>query len=952
MSVNYKDTLNLPKTEFPMKADLPKREPSFLERWNQTKIYDQLLSARKHSPKFILHDGPPFANGDAHMGHALNMTLKDIVLKSKNMSGFYSPFVPGWDCHGLPIEFKVTKDLGNKARTMSVAEIRGACDTYARKYINLQREQFKRLGVFGEWDNPYLTIDPRYEAEVIRTFADLVEKDMVYASQKPVLWSTGAQTALAEAEVEYLDHQTPAIYVKFPTPNAAEALGLEQLRNLSVSLMIWTTTPWTLPANLAIAARSDIDYAVLSNGKDAIIVAKALAEKIAALEPSQAYTQIALVEGKSLEKIGKAKHPFLEGRESTILFGDHFVTTETGTGLVHIAPGHGKDDYDVGKHLGVISPVNDYGKFTDEVGIDWLVGKYVFDANREIVDKLLIPTGALYHEALFKHTYPHCWRSKTPIVFRAVEQWFIRIDGSGLKEKALSEIKKVKWVPDWGQNRISGAVESRGDWCISRQRTWGVPLPAFYDAEGKGVLNADAIRKLADLVEKEGTNVWFASEPAQLARTLGLPDADNLTKKNDTIDVWIDSGSSQRAVEKTHPEIKFPVDMYLEGSDQHRGWFQSSLLLSVATLGRAPYKEVLTNGFVVDLDGKKLSKSGTGYQKPIDMMSMINLYGADILRLWVASENYQNDVPWSEEIFKHVSGSYRTIRNTLRILHANLYDFNEAQDSLSLSPAQIAPETAAFVELDRYILSKLQALIGECRKAYDEYEFHKVYHLVNSFCTIELSSLYVDISKDRMYCDIPHSARRRATQTVMLEVLKAITLLIAPIMPYTSEEMWGYISNTAESVSPENISRESVHLQLFPEARQDLIDTNLEEKFALRLKIREKISAELEKLRAAKTIGKAIDAWVEYKPSDDAERNLLAGKEDAFAEFIIVSDFKLLPADAAETVKVTPASQVAQKCARSWKYDRSVGTNLKYPDLTSRDVEAVEYFSSRVAPTA
>lgn len=941
MPVNYKDTLNLPKTEFPMKADLPKREPGFLERWNQEKIYDQLLSSRPNAPKFILHDGPPFANGDAHMGHALNMTLKDIVLKSKNMAGFSCPFVPGWDCHGLPIEFKVTKDLGNKARTMSVAEIRGACDTYARKYIDLQREQFKRLGVFGEWDNPYLTIDPRYEAEVLRTFADLVDQDMIYASQKPVLWSTGAQTALAEAEVEYLDHQTPAIYVKFPTPNAAAALGLEvQLGKLPVSLMIWTTTPWTLPANLAIAARSDIDYAVLSNGQEAIIVAKALAEKIISLEPSKKFAQIAQVEGKSLEKIGKAKHPFLEGRESVILFGDHFVTTETGTGLVHIAPGHGKDDYDIGKHLGVLSPVNDYGKFTEDVGIDWLVGQYVFNANREIIDKLLIPAHVLYHEEIFEHTYPHCWRSKTPIVFRAVEQWFIKIDGSGLKEKALAAIKSAKWVPDWGQNRISGAVESRGDWCISRQRTWGIPLPAFYDADDKGILNASAIRKLADRVEKEGTNVWFSTPSEQLAQELGLPNAQTLTKKNDTIDVWIDSGSSHRAVEKTHPEIKFPVDMYLEGSDQHRGWFQSSLLLSVATTGQAPYKEVLTNGFVVDLDGKKLSKSGTGYQKPIDMMSMINLYGADILRLWVASENYQNDVPWSEEIFKHVSGTYRTIRNTLRILHANLYDYDPAKDSLETVFGQIAQEDSDFIELDRYLLSKLQGLIADCRKAYAEYEFHKVYHLVNSFCTIELSSLYVDITKDRMYCDIPHSPRRRATQTVMHEILKAVTLLIAPIMPYTSEEMWGYIGTG------------SIHLALFPEVRTDLVDTTLEEQFALRLKIREKIATELEKLRAAKTIGKAIDAWVEYKPADESESNLLDGKEDAFAEFIIVSDFKILPADAPESIKVTAAAQVAQKCARSWKYDRSVGSNPKYPDLTARDAEAVAYYESNTTPVA
>lgn len=928
MSVNYKDTLNLPKTDFPMKADLPLREPDRLKKWDTDGIYNQILDARKSSPSFILHDGPPFANGDAHMGHALNMTLKDIVLKYRNMAGYHSPFVPGWDCHGLPIEFKVTKELGPKARTMTPAQIRSQCDAMARKYIGIQREQFKRLGVFGEWENPYLTIDPRYEAEVIRLFADLVEKNLVYQSKKPVYWSTGAQTALAEAEVEYQNHSTPAIDVTFEVENP-QALGSALPSAAKTCLVIWTTTPWTLPSNLAIAASPSINYDVLTDGQTNLIVASALSSRVLSVLEGKGFKVGATVSGKELLQL-TYKHSFVNRTGCPILDGSDFITTDTGTGLVHIAPGHGKDDYNVGRHLGILSPVDDDGKFTAECGVPELVGQYVFAANPFIIENILKPKGVLLHVENYEHTYPHCWRSKTPIIFRSVEQWFIDIEKSGLREKSLQSIKSVKWVPDWGQNRITGAVESRGDWCISRQRTWGIPLPAFYRKETReAVLKPALIRKLADLVEKEGTNVWFEKSAEDLGRALGIESPETLTKTNDTIDVWIDSGSSHRAVAKTHPHIAFPVDLYLEGSDQHRGWFQSSLLTSVATTGHAPYKAVVTNGFVIDGDKlkkdnvkEKLSKSKQGgYEKPTDLMSFVNKYGADILRLWVASENYQNDVPWSEEIFKHVSDSYRRIRNTFRILHANLYDFNPATDRVDLKSGSTAPL------LDRWIASRLQGLIADCIAAYEAYEFHRVYHLINNFCTVELSSLYVDITKDRMYCDAPETLRRRATQTVMHDTLCALARLLAPIMPYTCDEIWSFCQP----------NESSVHIQLMPQANAALRDTALEERFAELLKVREIAAVELEKARQSKLIGKSIEARVVLElPTTLFES--LKGQEEFLTEWMIVSQVELKSGDSIKATVVTP---LGKKCARSWKWDETVGTDPEFPDISRRDAEAV-----------
>ncbi len=673
MAQNYKDTLLLPKTEFPMKASLTAREPERLQAWEEAGLYQQIQKAREGAELFVLHDGPPFANGDVHMGTALNKILKDLVVKSKTMAGFRAPFVPGWDCHGLPIEFKVVKET----RGLSPLEVRQRSEAFARKFVEIQRGQFKRLGVLADWERPYLTLDPAYEAEILRSFAVLVEKGLVYESKKPVFWSTGAQTALAVAEVEYHDREDTAVYVQFPVATGP-------LKD-QASIVIWTTTPWTLPANLAIAVHPKERYVVQEFRKVAqasglpaatgdesrsatFILAEALVEKFCAATgwetvgaPSQTFP------GAKLEGIG-AQHPLLP-RTAIVLTAD-FVTMDTGTGCVHIAPGHGDDDYSLGKKSGlpILSPVDDAGRFTEEAGLPQLTGKYVFDANAEIV-ALLQTAGFLVAEEKYQHSYPYCWRSKTPIIFRAVEQFFIRIDS--LRADALAAIKDVTWLPPWGETRISGTVESRPDWVISRQRSWGVPLPAFYSADGAAILDADVIRKLADLVAQRGSNVWFELDDAALARELGLPEGTR--HRGDTIDVWIDSGVSHQAVLANHPALRVPADMYIEATDQHRGWFQSSLLTSVALRGRAPYETCVTHGFVVDVDGKKISKSSE-YSKPMDAGHFVGKHGADIVRLWVSSVNYTDDVPFSEEMFTRLGDTYRRIRNTLRILLGNLGD--------------------------------------------------------------------------------------------------------------------------------------------------------------------------------------------------------------------------------------------------------------------------------------
>ena len=896
---NYKDTLNLPRTDFPMKANLATREPEVLKSWNETKLYQQIQKSRKDRELYVLHDGPPFANGDVHMGTALNKILKDFVVKSQTMLGKRAPYVPGWDCHGLPIEYKVVKE----SRDLSPLEVRKRCDAFARKYVDLQREQFKRLGVLGDWEHPYLTLDPKYEAEILRAFAVFVEKGLVYQSKKPVFWSTGAQTALAEAEVEYQERDDTAVYVKFPIASGDW--------KDKASIAIWTTTPWTLPANLAIAVDPKQIYVIQEFRRDGSSEKLLLADKLVPqfvantkFEPTG--EPLASFPGAKIDKI-KARHPFLD-REAIVLTAD-FVTMDTGTGAVHIAPGHGEDDYWLGRanNLPILSPVDDHGKLTDEAGLPNLTGKYVFDANADVVN-LLRERGNLLAAQNFHHSYPYCWRSKTPIIFRNVEQFFIRIDD--LRPRALQAIhNEVKWIPAWGENRIAGTVESRPDWVISRQRSWGVPLPVFYSAEGKAILDAKVIRKLADLVSERGSNVWFELGDEDLAKQLGLPKG--TTKRNDTIDVWIDSGVSHKAVCALHPELRDPADMYLEATDQHRGWFQSSLMTSIALNDRAPYKSCVTHGFVVDLDGKKISKSGT-YDKPMDAGHFVNKLGADLVRLWASSIDYTADVPFSEEMFTRLGDTYRRIRNTLRILLGNLHDFNRRSET-----------AAAATLVDRWILERLDQVIRDCRAAYENFEFHKVYHTLNQFCAVDLSSLYIDITKDRMYCDAPDSPRRRASQAAMHEIFCALCQLLAPVLAFTAEEAWRYSQPDA-----------SVHLEEFPTSQDRGSEASAQ--IAELLRLRSVIGQAIEKARQEKLIGNALEAAVVLRSNSKVIGTI---SNEELEEFFILSELKI---EDAKEPSAAVTKTAYQKCARCWRHREYVGKSKAHPDLCDRCEKVVE----------
>ncbi len=897
----YKDTINLPVTDFPMKANLPAREPAILERWRAMDLYGLLRKDGKGRPSYVLHDGPPFANGNIHLGHALNKILKDVVVRHRSMTGFDAPYVPGWDCHGLPIEHAVNKELEG---VTDAVRIRAHCAAYAQKYIDIQREQFKRLGILGDWERPYVTMEPGYEAEILRGFAILVEKGLVYEALRPVYWSTGCQTALAEAEVEYQDRTDVSVYVRF---------ALEEKKHF---LVIWTTTPWTLPANLAVAVHPDFNYVYLKDDQnDVYVVAETRAADFERATKKK-FNVVGTKKGRELEKKAYA-HPFLQdGLARTVVLGD-FVTTESGTGLVHIAPGHGYDDYVVGQKYGLklLSPVDDRGTLTAEAGVPSLTGVYVFKAN-PMIAAMMKENGSLIAEENYTHSYPYCWRSKTPIVFRSVKQWFIRVNE--FRKDALAAIDKVEWIPEWGKNRIRGSVESRHDWCISRQRTWGVPIPVFYDAGGKALLDAGVIRRFADAVEKEGTDLWFKSSDEEMAAKLGA--AKGLKKGQDTLDVWIDSGSSFRAV--AQKRLKFPADMYLEGSDQHRGWFQSSLLTSVATGAGVPYKSVLTHGFVVDGEGRKMSKSLGNVISP---QQIIDTLGADVLRLWVASALYGDDIRVSKDIFDRLSDSYRKFRNTFKYLLGNLHGFDPAKDRL---------EHSKMLEVDRWALSRLAALIESATAAYASHQYHKFYQEIYNYCVKDMSALYFDMLKDRLYADARDSVSGRSSRTALFEIFTAIAKMLAPILCYTSEEAW-------QLAGPFAGKRESVHLEKWPEARPEWRDDPLEARWQRIADLREKVLKALEEQREKKVIGNSLEARVELLFSRDEDLRFFGAEARLLASVFLVSEVAVSKQEASgSAVRVERAGGL--KCARCWNWREEVGQDKEFADLCRRCIGVVK----------
>lgn len=923
--MEYKDTLLMPQTDFPMRGNLPQREPDMQAKWEEMDIYQKVQERTKGRPMFVLHDGPPYANGDIHMGHALNKILKDFIVRYKSMSGYHAPYVPGWDTHGLPIEQALT-NKGVKRKEMSVAEFRQLCTEYALEQIDNQRTQFKRLGVRGDWENPYITLKPEYEAQQIKVFGEMAKKGYIYKGLKPVYWSPSSESALAEAEIEYKDKRSPSIYVGFPVKDGKGVLDTD------TEIVIWTTTPWTIPANLGISVHPELTYVVVAVNDKKYVVAESLLESVTNEIGWEEAAVLKKIKGAELEYV-VARHPLYD-RDSLVMLGEH-VTTDAGTGCVHTAPGHGEDDFHVGQKYGldVLCPVDDKGNMTNEApGFE---GLFYDEANKPI-SQALEEKGALLKLTFITHSYPHDWRTKKPVIFRATAQWFASI--KDFREQLLEAVKETKWVPAWGETRLFNMVRDRGDWCISRQRVWGVPIPVFYAENGEEIITDETIEHVSNLFRDNGSNIWFEREAKDLLpEGFTHPGSPNgkFTKETDIMDVWFDSGSSHQAVLLEREDLVRPADLYLEGSDQYRGWFNSSLSTAVAVTGKAPYKGVLSHGFALDGEGRKMSKSLGNVVVPAKVMNQL---GADILRLWVASVDYQSDVRVSDAILKQVAEVYRKIRNTFRFLLGNLADFDPAVNKVAYENLR---------EVDQFMLVKLNKLTKSVRNSYENYDYAGIYHAVNNFCTLDLSAFYLDFAKDVLYIEAVDHPERRAIQTVLYESLLALTKLVSPILSHTADEVWKYIPKVQE---------ESVQLTDLPEYQELPGAKELEEKWSAFMKLRDDVLKALEEARNAKVIGKSLTAKVTLYLNDNTKA-LLDSVSENLKQLFIVSGFEVAGAyDEApeEALKLDTAAIVVTKaegetCERCWVVTPDVGQDAEHSTLCPRCAHVVKENYSHLA---
>lgn len=914
--MDYKTTLNLPKTDFPMRANLAQNEPKILEKWYTEDLYGQICEARKDASLYVLHDGPPYANGHIHLGTALNKILKDIVIKYKTMSGFNAPFLPGWDCHGLPIEHNVMKELGESAQSMSNIDIRAECAAYAERFVSIMRDEFKRLGGLGEWQSPYLTMSHSYEAAIVREFQTILLDDRVYSGNKPVYWCCSCKTALAEAEVEYGNHISDSIWVLFPVVDDLGAVIPELKNKKNVNVIIWTTTPWTLPSNLAVAFHPSLDYVAFQSGDKIYIVAESLINETVATCNLDNPIIIARFKGEVLEGFS-SRHPFYD-REAKFVLAD-YVTFETGTGCVHTAPGHGQEDFETGRRydLEIYNPVLDDGRFMESLPL--FGGMHVFDANAAVV-KHLQNTGMLMAKETIEHSYPHCWRCKEPVIFRATRQWFISIDHKNLRNASLEEINRVTWIPAWGRERIFNMIQNRPDWCVSRQRIWGVPITVLTCRKcGEILKDKDVSARIVGEVLKHGVNIWWTASDEELVgnavcRYCGH---DKFDREQDIVDVWFESGVSHRAVLTADNGLSWPADLYLEGSDQHRGWFNSSLVTSVANYNQAPFRAVLTHGFVVDGEGKKMSKHIGNVIAPGDI---IREYGADVLRLWIASEDYTEDIRISSEILDRMTEMYRRIRNTARFMLGVLYDFD---------PKSMSVPFKKMTALDRYILHSWEKVKSSVLKAYENFTFHNAVKTLHHFCILDLSSRFLDISKDRLYCNLPDDHSRRSGQTATWLIVREMTLLLAPVLVFTSEEIWSCLADGSSSI----------HLQLMPEASSDRLDEDHVEKWDRFMEIRNMVGLHLEQARRIKTIGHSLEARLIIRCSKNEYDLLSTISDGSLSELFIVSQIEIVLDKEISTIQDMQFEVMradGQKCERCWKFDLQVGQSKDHPTLCPR----------------